>query len=409
MAVSFSILIAGLIILTGFLGTIFFERTRIPDVLFLLGIGIIIGPVSGLVDPHDLSHVAEYFGTLALIIILFEGGMDMDIDKLLKEFGTASLLVAVSFFLTIQAIGAFLFHIYNWDLKLSLLLGTILGCTSAAIVIPIVSRLNIREEVKTIVFVESALSDVLAIVMTISLIELVNFGSIGINAPFKAVASSFSTAIVMGGLSGLLWLKILDLFRDRKYSYMVTLAAVLITYGLVQFFGGSGPISVLVFGLILGNSHDFSRFLKIRSSSLIDSTIKFFHGEMTFFIRTFFFVYIGMMVSPRVLDADHLRLGITLFLLIILVRIISVGFTVTIYKEKKCDRFILFSMMPRGLASAVLATLPASVGVKGSEYFVDLTFIIIILTNLLMTFGVVFTDRTHRHDNGPPSVPLDAA
>jgi NhaP-type Na+/H+ and K+/H+ antiporter len=125
--------------------------------------------------------------------------MDMDLDKLLKEFGTASLLVAISFFLTVQAIGAYLYHVNSWDLKLSLLLGTILGCTSAAIVIPVVSRLNIREEVKTIVFVESALSDVLAIVMTISIIELVSFGSVGINAPFKAVASSFSTAIVMGG------------------------------------------------------------------------------------------------------------------------------------------------------------------------------------------------------------------
>jgi cell volume regulation protein A len=189
---------------------------------------------------------------------------------------------------------------------------------------------------------------------------------------------------------------------------MVTLAAVLITYGLVQFFGGSGPIAVLVFGLILGNSHDFSRFLKIRSSTLIDSTIKFFHGEMTFFIRTFFFVYIGMMVSSRVVDANHLRLGFTLFLLIILIRIVSVGITVTICKEKKSDRLVLFSMLPRGLASAVLATLPASVGVRGSEYFVDLTFIII-FTNLLMTVGVFFSDRPNGHHSSKSAPPPDTA
>ena len=401
MAVSFLFLLAGLIIMTGFFGNLFFEKTRVSDVLVLLGIGIFLGPVFGLVNPTLLTHFAEYFGTLALIIILFEGGMDMDLDKLLKEFGTASLLVLFSFFLSTLAIAAFLNQVQGWELPVSLLLGIILGCTSAAIVIPIVSRMNLSSEIKTIISLESALSDVLAVVFTLLLIEFIILGNVGIKAPFRAVANSFSTAIIAGILIGMVWLKVLDLFRGKKYSYMVTLAAVLITFSVVDFFGGSGAIAVLVFGLILGNSHDFGRFLKLRGHHLIDDTIKFFHGEMTFFIRTFFFVYMGMIVTLKELNVRFLTICGALFLIILLVRYLSVGSTVMFYREKKQDIFTMWCMLPRGLASAVLATLPTAARIRGSEAFVDYTFVIIILTNLAMTIGVFLSDRRARRGDGP--------
>jgi len=68
--------IAGIIILIGFLGSLLFERLKIPDVLVLLGIGVLLGPVLNLFDPKSLMKFAEYFGSLALMITLFEGGMD---------------------------------------------------------------------------------------------------------------------------------------------------------------------------------------------------------------------------------------------------------------------------------------------------------------------------------------------
>lgn len=394
MDTAFVFLIAGIIIMTGFFGNIFFDKTKISDVLLLLCIGIFLGPVLGLIEPHKLAPFAEYFGTLALIIILFEGGMDMDIDKLITEFGTASLLVIMSFVLSLVSLACFLHFVRGWDLLLSLLLGAILGCTSAPVVIPIINKMGIKEETKTILSIESALSDVLAVICTVSLIEIITLGNIGIKTPFQAIFSSFSIAIVLGIVAGLFWLKVLDHFSQRKYSYMFTLAALLITFGAVRFLGGSGAMAVLVFGIILGNSHDFDRFLKLKSNYLVDSTIKFFHGEMTFFIRTFFFVYIGMMVSFTWIDADFLLCSLALLLIIVLVRYLSVSVTVMAYQEKKSDRCIMMSMLPRGLASAVLATLPVSAKITGSEHFMDVTFAIIICTNMIMTVGVFFAGKT---------------
>lgn len=393
MDVSFVFLIAGVIILIGFFGSLSFERTKISDVLVLLGVGIILGPVLKLLNPQILTHFAEYFGSLALMIILFEGGMDMDIDKLINEFGTASLLVLLSFAMSTLSIAAFLYYIQGWDVTRSLLLGTILGCTSAAIVIPIINRMSLKEEIKTILSIESALSDVLAVILTVSLVEFVKLEHIGIEKPLRAVASSFSIAIVSGVVAGLSWLKMLELFRERKYSYMTTLAAMLIVFAVVSFLGGSGPIAILIFGIILGNSHDFNKFLKLKGHALLDETIKFFHGEVTFFIRTFFFVYMGMMLSFNFMNIRFLTLSFSLLLIIVLVRYISVGITGLIYREKKEDRFVMLSMLPRGLASAVLATIPVSANIEGTEGFIDYTFAVIVLTNILMTVGVFITER----------------
>jgi cell volume regulation protein A len=174
---------------------------------------------------------------------------------------------------------------------------------------------------------------------------------------------------------------------------MFTLAAVLILYGTISFLGGSGAISVLIFGIILGNSRSFSRFLKISDDLLIEDTIKFFHGEMTFFIRTFFFVYMGMIITFKELGWEFLLTSISIFLIIILMRYASIGLTVQLFKDKKHDRFLIMSMLPRGLASAVLAIMPASMNVPGSDLFVDITFAVIILTNILMTLGVYLSDR----------------
>jgi cell volume regulation protein A len=389
-------LIIGTIIIIGFLGNLAFKKTKVPDILLLLGIGILLGPVLKIFNVDKFTSFAEYFGAFALIIILFEGGMDLAIERVVKEFGAASLLVIIAFFLTALSITAFLYYAYHWDIIRSLLFGAIFGCTSAAIVIPVAGRMSLSREVQTILSVESALSDVLAIIFTVYILEFVTLKHIGINAPFRAVASSFSVAIVLGGFAGFLWLKILDLIKEQKYSYMITLSAILITYALIEFFGGSGPIAVLIFGIILGNSNEFIKFMKLKKNIVVDDTIKFFHGEVSFFIRTFFFVYIGMMVSFKFINTNFLLLTAAVVGIIIIARYVTAEFICFMFPEKKNEKSAIVAMLPRGLASAVLASFPVSANIKGSEDFIGYAFTIIVLTNIIMTAGVFIVEKkTH--------------
>ncbi len=238
MEVSFLFLLAGAVILLGFFGSLLFERTKVPDVLILMAVGVALGPVTGLLDMASQVHFAEYFGAFALMVILFEGGMDMDLEILVKEFGTASALAVVSFTLSVAAIAGFFFFFQRWDMIRSLLMGTILGCTSSAIIMPIISRMSLRDDAKMILSVESALSDVLSVVCTISLIEFIKFEKAGLETPLRAIAGAFSIAVVGGIIGGFLWLKAARLLRGGKHFYMLTLAYILMLFAAVDFLGG---------------------------------------------------------------------------------------------------------------------------------------------------------------------------
>ena len=387
--------IAGGIILVGFLGDYIYDRIKVPDVLLLLGIGILLGPVFGVVDHHRLAEFAEYFGTFTLVVILFEGGMDVKIRLLLREFGNATILATLSFASTTAAITAFLFYVQGWLFFPSLLMASVLGCTSAAIVLPIVAKMSLKDETRTVLCVESAMSDVLAVVLVISLIEFAKFESIGIEKPLRAIANSFSVAIVAGTAFGLFWYKVLNVLGERKYSYMVTLGAMMMVVAAVDYLGGSGPIAVLVFGVILGNCGDIPLIRGSGQCGLIDETIKFFHGEVTFFIRTFFFVYLGMMITSAVLSPRHIAVSLALLCIIVLMRYLSVEFMVRSSGKGREEKSAFFYMLPRGLATAVLASLPVAAGVEGSENFIVYAVSVIILTNVIMTFGVLNMERNN--------------
>ncbi|MFH1079986.1 MAG: cation:proton antiporter [Pseudomonadota bacterium] len=385
--------IAGSIIVVGFLGDLVYDKTKVPDVLMLLGVGILLGPVFKVVDHRHLTDFAEYFGTFALIVILFEGGMDIKIRMLLQEFGNATILVAISFISTTSAITAFLIYVHGWELLPSLMMATVLGCTSAAIVLPVLAKMSVKDETKTVLYIESAMSDVLAVVLAISLIEFVKLESIGIEKPLQSIASSFSIAIIAGTAFGLSWYKILNLMGERKYSYMVTLGVMLIVVAVVDFLGGSGPVAVLIFGVILGNCGDVTFIQASSSCKLIDETIKFFHGEVTFFIRTFFFVYMGMMVTAEALAPGNIAMSLVFVFIIVLMRYLSVEFMIRRSGKGKEEKNVFFYMLPRGLATAVLASLPLAAGIENSRDFIVYAVSVIVLTNIVMTAGVLHMER----------------
>lgn len=393
--------IIGVIIMIGFLGGLFFQRTSIPDVLVLLATGVLMGPVLKIIAPADISHLAEYFGSFALMIILFEGGMEIDTKRLIKGLGAATLLAVSSFVLSACLIGLYLHLVLGWEIPQSLLLGIILACTSAAIVMPLVQKLPVSHSVRTILSIESALGDVLAVVLVVTVLDYMVFHNIGIQAPFRTMASSFSIAILCGAATGCCWLKVLDSLKKKQYSYMVTLAILFLLHAVVDFLGGSGPIAVLVFGIVLGNSTDFARFLKLKKDGWFGETIKFFHGEVSFFIRTFFFVYMGMIISFKSVSTEFLLIVVGLTAIIAAARFTSVSVAGAFSPETRKNSSFIFFMLPRGLASAVLATAPMSLNVKGCDEFVNYTFGVIVLSNLLMTFGAVYHGRKPMTETAP--------
>ncbi len=127
-----------------------FSRTRVPNVLMLIAIGLVLGPVLRIVTPEDFGAVGPVFVTVALVIILFEGGIGLRPDVLQRSLrGTTSLTLA-NFVVTMVAIGAVTHFATSLDWMRSLMLGAILGGTSSAVVVPLVRHLKLRERSSTI-------------------------------------------------------------------------------------------------------------------------------------------------------------------------------------------------------------------------------------------------------------------
>ena len=193
-------LLIGGIIFLGIAGSYLFEKTRIPDVLILMGLGFILGPMLGLVNPATIKIISPCFGTLALVVILFEGGMGLDLRQLISQFAPATFLTFFTFAGTMAGV-AVLAHLsigISWIA--ASLLGAILGAApSPSISIPVVARMKIPEKTKTLMILESGLTDVLAVVVAFG-VDGCRFG--GANTNRWPHTGQASTSVFGGRLAG---------------------------------------------------------------------------------------------------------------------------------------------------------------------------------------------------------------
>ena len=124
------LLAAGVVIFLGVAGEAFFKKTGIPDVAFLMILGVIIGPVFGIIQPEAVIQVVPYFAALALIIIMFDGGLNLDIKHVLKTAQFSVTLAVLGFILSVVMISLAAHFALGWLWLESILLGSIVGGSS---------------------------------------------------------------------------------------------------------------------------------------------------------------------------------------------------------------------------------------------------------------------------------------
>ncbi|MBC8476995.1 MAG: cation:proton antiporter [Dehalococcoidia bacterium] len=165
------IVFVGVLVFLAHLFTAIFSRTRVPDVLLLITIGVCVGPVLGLVSPANFGTVGPVLTTITLIIILFESGTALELMSLRSAVGGAMALATVTFFLSMGAVAGIALWLSDLELIPAFILGAIVGSISEAVVIPMVKQLRMRKDSQTMLSLESSVNDVLSIVITIALVE----------------------------------------------------------------------------------------------------------------------------------------------------------------------------------------------------------------------------------------------
>ncbi|MBI4152267.1 cation:proton antiporter [Candidatus Woesearchaeota archaeon] len=386
--VSISLFTIAFIIALGFFADLFFKRSRIPDVIWLIFFGVIIGPIFKIVDRETLFGTAPLFTAIAIAIILFESGRKMRFKELLRDALSTTIFMLANLVMStiLVAVGAKFFFGLGWEN--ALLLGVIVAGTSSAMIVTVVDRLGISLKVKTIMSVESVINSPFVIVVGLVLMDslvspqsIFSFSTISSN-----IVKSFSVSIVSGLLIGIVWARLLNYLQKDTYHHMMTISVLFLTYVLAEYLGGSGALAALALGITLGNFSVFSKIFRKKIVVLTKET-KDFNAMIAFVIRTFFFVFLGAVVSLQ--DYRSIVIGLVLTLIILAARFIIVYPTALIMKLERRELWTMGFMIPTGLSAAVLAILPfTQYGIAGTESFVDIVFTIILATTILATVGV---------------------
>ena len=391
---TFTIIAVGILIFLAHLFAGLFRSKKIPDVLLLIVIGLILGPFTGIIDQSFFGDLGSVFANITLVIILFEGGTGLRMNVLRTALrGTASLTI-INFSISMLVTGLCTMVIFDFDPLRSFMLGAFLGGTASAIVIPLVNQMKMDVGSKTILILESAVSDVLCIVVGLTLFEAFKLGELDFGNMIGSIVGGFLFSLIIGLIAGLTWSFMLNRVRTLQNSIFTTPAFVFIVYGISELMGFSGAISALMFGITLANIDLLPLPLLARYTKEIPHTFndteRIFFAEVVFLLKTFFFVYIG--ISIVLTDYFSLAVGFILTLLLFIVRIPTVKMSVRPNLPLE-DRVVMAFMVPKGLAAAVLASLPFQYGMPGGEYIQNITYATVLLSIVLNSLLVFLHSR----------------
>ena len=390
----------GLIIFAAHFFTALFERTRFPDVLPLIFIGILIGPLFGILSPDDFGYVGPLLSAVALVLMLFEGGSHLTLVTLKTSLKDCVVLTLATFIFTVLITTGIAYYIMENDLMPALFIGVVLGSISPAVVVPIVRMLDLSENTKSTLVVESAITDVLSIIIALGIMKTFQAGHktlmefIGTNL---IATMAMSLAVGFGG--AVIWSTILEKIRKFPNTIFTSLAFIFLLYGLSEILGYSGPISVLIFGVVLANSKKIplSIVQKFGADHLTEFTSieKTLFSEVIFLVKTFFFIFLGMSIQFG--NSKILFIGILLTILIYGGRLLLSRLLIS--RETPISEAAMISfIIPKGLAAAVLAEVPMHMGLpmEVESTFIEIRAVVymVILFSILVTSFLIYSQET---------------
>lgn len=359
-----TLIFLGALIFCAHLFSALFSKRRVPDVLLLVMVGIVIGPVMGWVKPDMLGGFGMIFSSVTLVFILVDSGLDIHIDDLRRYWLGMVQVTSCSFVVSMVTAALVGHYVAMLDWRASLLLGSMVAGTGAAIVIPMIRQMKVSAQTRTVLTLESAISAVLCIVVSLAFIEGFKLGHISFVRISGNVLASFFMALLLGVVGGIVWSGLLRRVRRLQNSMFLTPAFIFVIYGFTEALGYSGAIAALAFGIVLGNASyfEFSFLRKLYKRKLpnmqsLEDTEKSFFKEMVFILKTFYFVYIG--ISIPFTDKMALLYGLIIAAAIFVARLILIQ--IVGHKNTPTDRWIVSIMMPKGLVSAVLGSMPMQI------------------------------------------------
>lgn len=382
-------------------GHMLFDKTGIPESIFMLIFGLTLGPMTGIIEASDLSGISVHVFTLSIVIILLESSLTTNVQEAMETMRTSTIFSIIVLLVTSLVCGAFLRFILGWSVPASLLLGIICSGTSTLPIIYFTSRMRISAAVNQLLIFESIINDITIITAVSLIIQALTFKMTPLMT-FLQVSKYLLVAGSFGVIFATVWTFILiRVSEGLTLRYLMTLAIAVLLYFLSESQGGSGVMAVMVFGIIIGNLPEILRSHQPVRRKVMNffSEIEIMQDEVTFLVKNTFFFLLGLMFNLELISTRILLVAVVLTGLMISSRWVSYKI-IGAFDERYVDYVMIVSLMvSRGLTAGLTAIMPTQRGLQMPPIS-DIVVVMILLTNLAATLGFTIFTRDNNGSTG---------
>lgn len=352
------------------------DRFGVPALLLFLILGMLAGSDGFGGIYFDDPALAQFIGIIALVLILFSGGLSTEWNEVRPVFKEGLLLSTFGVLITAITVGLFASVLLGFSFLEGLLLGSIVSSTDAAAVFSVLRSkgISLKGKLKPLLELESGSNDPMAIFLTVGLIQLITQPNLSI----LNLIGLFIQQMLIGALVGYgMGKAMLFLINRLKLGYeglypVLTLSLVFLAFGLTDLIGGSGFLAVYLAGIILG-----------RQDFLHQKSLMRFHDGLAWIMQIAMFLTLGLLVFPSrltpIIGVGLLIAGCLMFLARPISIFISLLPSTLNWREKT---FISWVGL-RGAAPIILATFPLLAQLQQANLIFNVVFFVVLTSVLL--------------------------
>ncbi|QIT56493.1 potassium/proton antiporter [Aquisalimonas sp. 2447] len=390
------ILFGGLLFIASILASVISSRIGAPLLLVFLIIGMLMGEEGpgGLV--FDDFQTAHLIGSLALAVILFDGGLRTRVASFRVGLRPAVVLATVGVVLTVTITGLITAWVFELPLLVALLIGAIVGSTDAAAVFYLLHAhgLELKERIGATLEIESGSNDPMAIFLTVAFIELIlgQHESIGLGLALEfAQQMGLGAAIGLAGGFALAYGVNRVPLTPGLYP-LLAISGALVVFGLSSVLGGSGFLAVYLAGIVLGNR-------RIQSSQ----NIRRFHDGMAWLAQIIMFLMLGLLITPSHLIDVAPQALVVFAVLLLVARPVAVFISLLPFRFPLKEQAFIGWVGLRGAVPILLGLFPFIAGVEDAGAYFNIAFFVVLLSLVLQGWTVAPIARWMELDVPPRS------
>lgn len=398
-------LLLGAAVLVGYVGNLLFRKYRFSDIILLLGVGLVAGPALDLVDAGQMEGLFAILAPFGLMLVLFDGGMGLAWHDLRRVGPRAIAVTLGTWVVTAATLGVLAHYALGFQPRLALLLGTALAGPGVTTLLPLLPQIGLPNDARAFITIEMTLGSMLNAVTTtaiasVMLADTTAVGGLGV------VGAQFAVGAAVGVLGGLVWSRILHYVKAEGYVFAATMGVLLALYVYAEQVGGGGFLMALAFGLVVGNAGALEREGGLPALRSLDPETRRHGSELIFIFRSLYFVYLGMAVAKHASSPKYALGALLLVAAALLIRFLTMGAMRAAGPAQAPATTVLFvSLVPRGLSTAIVVSVPIAMGVPGAEEFLPYVFFVIVAANVVAMGGLWAYERARHRADAPEPVP----